>query len=360
MAEVRILAIDGGGIRGLIPAIVLQHIEATAGKPISELFHMIAGTSTGSILATGLSADGSGQPVADATRLRWLYENRGGRIFRRNLWKRIESVGGLLGEKYDSRYLREEVEAVVGSKWLSDIETDLIVTSYDLEKRRPNFFKSWRARGEMLDFLPEFSENGETAEDRDFKLVDVLVAAAAVPAFFEPVSAFSRSGKDTCLVDGGVFANNPAMCGYSAAKRIYNNSHDIFLVSLGTGKLERPIDCDDAKDWGLVEWVRPILEVVFDGVSDVANYHLRLLLDESFQRLQIGLEDRGIGGPPAPNDDFDDASDENIARLVARGELLLAESAVQVQAVVDRLTATPKAPRDVLVQPADSPGGAIS
>lgn len=345
MAEIRILAIDGGGIRGLIPAVVLEHIEAVSGKPISELFHMIAGTSTGGVLATGLSAKTGGDPIASATQLRRLYENRGGRIFRRSLWKRLESVGGLLGEKYDSRYLREEVENVVGSTRLSEVETDLIVPTYDIERRRPFFFKSWRARGETRDFLPDFSVAGETANDRDFELVDVATATAAVPAFFEPVTALSGSGEKYCLVDGGVFANNPAMCGFSAARRIYDRSHDVFLVSIGTGKLERPIACEDAEDWGVVEWLRPLLDVIFDGVSDTTNYHLLLLLDDAFQRLQIDLKDRPGQDLMPPSDEFDDASGDNIERLIARGKLLLEERAPQFDSIIDRLTSTPKAAR---------------
>ena len=74
MAEIRILAIDGGGIRGLIPAVVLEHIEARAKRPISDLFHLIAGTSTGGILAAALSANKQNKPFASASRLRSLYE----------------------------------------------------------------------------------------------------------------------------------------------------------------------------------------------------------------------------------------------------------------------------------------------
>lgn len=352
MAEIRILAIDGGGIRGLIPAVVLEHIEAETNRPISDFFHMIAGTSTGGILATALSANKQGKPFASASRLRGLYENRGQRIFRRSLWKRLESVGGLLGEKYDSRFLRDEVEDVVGAARLSDVGTDLIVTTYDIEERTPHFFKSWRARGETRDVIPEFSDPRETAKDRDFRLVDVAVATSAVPAFFEPVSAVAGSGRETCLVDGGVFANNPAMCGYSAARRIYHGSHDIYLVSLGTGKLERSIRCEDAEDWGVVEWLRPLIDVVFDGMSDVTNYHLRLLLDSDFERVQTDLKNRPGQSIPPPSDDFDDVSAENISRLVARAELLLSEKKKQIDRIVKRLESQPKAKRTALLRPA--------
>ena len=86
-----------------------------------------------------------------------------------------------------------------------------------------------------------------------------------------------------------MFANNPAMCAYADAHR-FEEGADIVLVSLGTGQLERPIRYDDAKDWGMLEWARPILDVVFDGVADTTDYELRQLMsDDRYFRLQTTL-----------------------------------------------------------------------
>ena len=102
----RILAIDGGGIRGLIPAIVLADLERRTGRRTAELFDLIAGTSTGGILACGLTRTGEGGgPVFSAADLIGLYESEGPEIFHRSLLRRIASVGGLTDERYDDRGL---------------------------------------------------------------------------------------------------------------------------------------------------------------------------------------------------------------------------------------------------------------
>ena len=103
---VRILAIDGGGIRGLIPAIVLADLERRTGRRTAELFDLIAGTSTGGILACGLTRPGDGDaPAFSAADLIGLYESEGPEIFHRPCCGRIASVGGLTDERYDDRGL---------------------------------------------------------------------------------------------------------------------------------------------------------------------------------------------------------------------------------------------------------------
>ncbi|MEO1088356.1 MAG: patatin-like phospholipase family protein, partial [Acidobacteriota bacterium] len=92
----KILAIDGGGIRGLIPALVLEAMEEKTGRPVSEIFDLVAGTSTGGILALGLVRPGDGGgPAYSAADLAELYERRGGQIFTSSGWHRLRSVGGL-------------------------------------------------------------------------------------------------------------------------------------------------------------------------------------------------------------------------------------------------------------------------
>ena len=91
----RVLSLDGGGIRGIIPALVIAHLERQMGAPASEFFDLIVGTSTGGILALGLALqDEQGRPLLAAKRMVALYERHGGEIFERSLWRKLRTAGG--------------------------------------------------------------------------------------------------------------------------------------------------------------------------------------------------------------------------------------------------------------------------
>jgi patatin-like phospholipase/acyl hydrolase len=305
-----VLSIDGGGIRGIIPALVLAEIEERTGRRVAELFDLIAGTSTGGILACALGAPGA-RPAAELVD---LYRARGPEIFRDSLWQRAVSGAGLLNEKHDHAALDGVLSGYLKDAWLSEATTRLLVTSYDLEAREPYFFKSWR---------PE----------RDAPLTAVARATSAAPTYFEPLALDGRS-----LVDGGVFANNPAMCAYAEAERLAPADAHL-IVSLGTGQLTKRIHHEDAKGWGLIEWVRPLIDVVFDGVQDTVDYQLRhLCLDGDYARFQVELRD-------GASDALDDAGPGNLRRLEERARELLATRDADLDSVCARLVATaPRAP----------------
>ena len=106
----RVLAIDGGGIRGLIPALVLAEIESRSGRPVAEFFDLVAGTSTGAIIACALTQPDSMTAAQAAA----IYEQEGPEVFHRSLLKEIRSVGGLIDERYDSRGLLESLRRHIG------------------------------------------------------------------------------------------------------------------------------------------------------------------------------------------------------------------------------------------------------
>jgi patatin-like phospholipase/acyl hydrolase len=176
----RILSIDGGGIRGIIPSLVLKYIEEKTQKSISELFHMVAGTSTGGILTCALTAPIIEGKPRKCSEIIDVYRVRGKDIFEKSFWKGFGSLGGMVDEKYDAKNLEEVLMYYLGEVRLSDVSQDLLVTSYDLHKRKPYFFKSWKARGEQLN-------PNETAAERDFYLREVARATSAAPTYFEPV-----------------------------------------------------------------------------------------------------------------------------------------------------------------------------
>ncbi|HEY7454040.1 MAG TPA: CBASS cGAMP-activated phospholipase [Thermoleophilaceae bacterium] len=301
----RILAIDGGGIRGLIPALVLTELERRAGRRVFELFDLIAGTSTGGILACALCAP---DPLP-ASELVKLYEEEGPEIFDRSLFQRIRSAEGLLDEKYDDAALDRALERFLQHKRLAETRPDLIVPSYDTALPGPYFFKTRKAR--------------EAPED-DFPLSVVARATSAAPTYFEAAEAGGRS-----LVDGGVFAANPAMCGLAEALNEVA-PRDVVLLSLGTGERTHKRPFDEIKDWGLAAWARPILDVVFDGASDTVHYQLdRVLGPERYWRLQVELT--------LASDQLDDASEDNLAKLRGQAEQLIRERSADLDAVIAKL-----------------------
>jgi uncharacterized protein len=303
---VRVLAIDGGGIRGIIPALVLAEMERRSGKRIFELFDLIAGTSTGGILACALCAP---DPLP-AAQLVALYEEEGPEIFDRSVWQRISSANGLLDEKYDSSALDRALVRFLADKRLSETRPDLIIPAYDTNEPGPYFFKSRRAR--------------ERPEEEDFRLSEVARATSAAPTYFEPFPLGERA-----LVDGGVFAVNPAMSAFAEVVRFHPGA-EVIVLSLGTGERTRRRTFADIKDWGLVEWARPILDVVFDGISDAVDYQLRHALQEGrYWRLQIELTEA--------SDDLDDASEANLRKLRGHAEELIEDRSADIDAVLAAL-----------------------
>jgi patatin-like phospholipase/acyl hydrolase len=302
----RILSIDGGGIRGIIPATVLAELERQSGRRVYELFDMLAGTSTGGLLSLALTTPGpDGRARWSAADLIQLYRENGTEIFSRSLWHRIVSADSILDEKYPATGLEAVLKRYFGETKLSQALAEVLVTAYELEDRNATFFKRRKAL--------------ETPAGDDHEMWKVARATASAPTYFEP---FQMQVKDSprawALVDGGVFANNPAMCAYADARR-FEADAKLVLVSLGTGELQQPIRYEDAKDWGRLAWARPILDVVFDGVSDTTDYELRQVMEDgTYFRLQTALD--------TGNDEMDDASAANMQALAAKGEQLVEQA----------------------------------
>lgn len=314
---IKILSIDGGGIRGIIPAIILDVMERATGKPICRLFDLISGTSTGGILALGLTRpdpENPTEPLYRAKDLIKIYEEEGHTIFSRNIWHKLHSAWNLTDEKYPSLGIEDVLQRYFGDTFLSQALTDLVIPSYEIEKRDCFFFKSTKAK--------------KTPQTHDFLMRQVARATSAAPTYFEPCRITAQGDKNPswALVDGGVFANNPAMCGFAEALAIYGPDQDYLMVSLGTGQLTRPLPYEDAKDWGLAGWAQNIISVIFDGVQDTVDYQLKQLLPATegptrrYYRFQTEL-DKG-------SDDMDDASKGNLFVLRQKAkELVHKESA---------------------------------
>jgi len=326
MPEVkRVLSIDGGGIRGLIPALVLAEIEKQTGKAIADMFDLIAGTSTGGILAMGLTIPGDGsRPKYTASDLVHLYEQEGRTIFPCNRWERVRArVWSLMEEKYSDTGIHSVLTRYFGTALFKDALAELVITSYDIERRRPHFFKRWREKENTTD---------------SFLMVDVARATSAAPTYFEPYKLTTRdtTREYYALIDGGVFANNPSVCAFAEALRLYGKDTEFILVSLGTGEMTRPILYSDAVKWGLASWARPVMGIMFDGVSDSADYQMQWMLNEGhtggrYIRFQCRLD--------RDSDRMDNACEENMRKLRLEAEGMIESRAVELSALCTVLTA---------------------
>jgi patatin-like phospholipase/acyl hydrolase len=296
----RILSIDGGGIRGVIPAMFMMEIEKRTGRRIADLFHLIAGSSTGGILALGLTVPGEdGRPRYTARDGLNLYEQEGPVIFQQTAWQTLSSLANLVDEKYMSAPVEGVLDRYFGDARLRDALTDVLITAYDIERRIPWFFRSKRAIA-----LPEY----------DFPMKFVARATSAAPTYFETTRINTEDGTDYYpLIDGAVFANNPSMCAYVDALRHYPGYDGVLLVSLGTGQYTRRIPYERAKDWGLIEWVRPIIDILMHGVNETVDYQMQSVLPitpdgvQNYYRMQVVLD------PSA--DKMDDVSPGNMRSL---------------------------------------------
>jgi len=342
---VKVLAIDGGGIRGIIPAMVLAKIEALTGRPACELFDLIAGTSTGGIIALGVTVpavDEAKHPRWSAMQLVEMYESEGPKIFHRSLLRKIETVDGLVEERYSASGLETALAKYMGEARLSQALTDVLVTSYDIQSHEPFFFKSFLPLPRAPHSPRDRAVKSATATSSPQPLADYPVkvvgrATSAAPTYFEPepvAGAASNGGEASSgvvCVDGGTFANNPALCAYAEALR-NNPGADVLVVSLGTGRLTESISFEQAKSWGLLQWARPLLGVIMDGSSAAIDYQLDELLgaDEGHYRFQTVLE--GV------SDSLDDVDPANIAGLRKLAEATIQSNAGRLAEVCARLT----------------------
>jgi patatin-like phospholipase/acyl hydrolase len=320
---IKILSIDGGGIRGIIPAMLLAEIEKRTQRPIARLFDLIAGTSTGGILALGLSIPKTPPaPLYAASQLLEMYVRDGNRIFSRGLPHKAVACGNLRRAKYPATGIEQVLLEYFGNSRLSDAATDVLITSYEIERSFPFFFRSAIAR---------------ERSDYDFPAREVARATSAAPTYFEPMKLPTGTFTDHyTLVDGGVFANNPAACALVEARTTQPDATDFLIVSLGTGELTCCLPYEQTKNWGALRWAASVLDVVFDGLSRTVDYQLRQLLPgtsadcKRYYRFQTTLDSH--------NHRLDNASPENITALKALAFNLVERESANLDQLCQELT----------------------
>jgi patatin-like phospholipase/acyl hydrolase len=314
----RILSLDGGGIRGLVTAVWLHALERRLGGSLHEHFDLVAGTSTGSILACGIAKGLRPKDIVD------LYENHGREVFpgrARRLWSRATRLAseGASAPKYDDEGLERVLRREFGNELFGDLQIKpTLVTAYNVFAREAVVFKNTKPEHEQL------------------AVWEVVKASASAPTYF-PAHVTRIEGALSPLIDGGVVANNPVACAIAEGLRVQGvggcGLEDFVVASFGTGQSTRPISVEDSQEWGALEWAIPVIDVLFDGASDANDYVARQLIPSGrYFRFQTRLSDA--------YDDMDNADETNLAALkaLARRYLRRAEVREKLDQLVELLS----------------------
>ncbi len=295
----RVLALDGGGIRGIITAYWLKRLEETLDDRVGNRFDLIAGTSTGSMLACAMALRIPAADVVD------LYQTYGSEVFPpppscmvlrllRFLFR------GLTVPLYGDAGLERVLRRVFGDACFGDLPQHpvVLVTAYNTFSRQAIMFKSSRKR------------------HADVPLWEAVKASSSAPTYF-PAHVTRVLGRRAPLIDGGVVAKNPTACAIAEALRITMDRttgsvplRDLVVASFGTGQATRPISIAQARRWGSLQWVRPVIDVLMDGGVDAADYIARQLLPrDRYFRFQTSLD--------KASDAMDNTSPANIEALLS-------------------------------------------
>ncbi|MBC7450647.1 MAG: patatin-like phospholipase family protein [Cytophagales bacterium] len=337
----RILSIDGGGVRGIIPATIIVYIENRLQRitknpdvRISHYVDFIAGTSTGGILASAYlcpSDTDASIPKFTAEDALRFYLERGGYIFSSGMWDKLISLGGIIKERYAALPLEKFLAVSFRNVKVSELMKPCLLTSYEIEKKKPVFFQSHVAKNE---------------EAYDFFVRDACRATSSAPTFFEPARIQSISGETYTLIDGAVLANNPTLCALSEAAVLFAENGipltaDRFeVISLGTGKNQKTYTYDQVKDWGGLGWLNPLLDVMMNGVSDTTERELSVL----FQSLQASGQYHRIQPELLhANAEMDDASSGNIQLLMEAAAACIEKHKDDLEVIIQRLIQYDKA-----------------
>lgn len=360
---VRVLAIDGGGVRGLLPARVLMELEAISGRPLHSLFDVIAGTSVGGILALGYIAPGrTGNGVSAAT----VFDDL--RQWLPDIFPPLQSVASLDGlrdvqerhalsqlvgaallphhfgnARYSAVALEEHVTGAFGDARLSEALADVVIPAYDMHRGEPVVFRSRDARAHA-------TVRGNP------RLTEVARATSAAPTYLPPLRLLDEPD-EAVLIDGGVVANNPAAIAYldavDSARSDAGAEPDVVLLSVGTG---RPSAAEPSyqeiftRNWASLGV--GLLGVVLSGVGEMAHQLVDRMVSgkptpSQYLRVQPTL-------PPNVSVHIDDATHANLDALVRCAEATVTEHRAALERLAETLmaSAAPSA-----LQPTAAPAG---
>ncbi|KAL3500310.1 hypothetical protein ACH5RR_039403 [Cinchona calisaya] len=346
---ITILSIDGGGIRGLIPATILAFLESQLQEldgeeaRIADYFDVIAGTSTGGLIATMLTApNDKNRPLYAAKDIKPFYFDNGPRIFpQKSCVLGPIGIGLKLiqGPKYDGKYLQQILRDGFGETRLHQTLTNVVIPTFDIKYLQPAVFSSYEVKDSPL---------------LDALLSDICISTSAAPTFFPAYQFTNHDDKGNTwefnLIDGGVAANNPALVAISeVTKQVFRNDPDflpikpmdygrLLVISIGAGsaKREEKYNAQMASKWGVFGWLlqgssNPLVDIFLQASADMVDYHLSVV----FQALRsednyLRIQDDDLTGSSSSSDQ---TTKDNLEKLVEIGDSLLSKRVSRVNLV---------------------------
>lgn len=329
----KILSIDGGGIRGIIPAQVLvaleEKIQKKSNNPearIANYFDFFAGSSTGGILTALLLCPDDydpQKPKFSAKEALDLYQKYGNQIFKLSFLRKLINYKSLFSEKYRAKPLEGILFNYFGNARLSELLKPCLITAYNIQERKALFFASH-----------DYSKKGDCS---DFYLKDLCRATSAAPSYFEAAFLKSIGGFSYALIDGGIFANNPALCAYSEVRNSIGDptARDMLILSLGTGSENKSYLYNKAKRWGALGWIKPSIDIMMSGASETTDYHLvRMFSAGGNQANYCRIQPKNLRGA---DPEMDHADDRNIQALMDVGFRTAYDYSDELDFIVDRI-----------------------
>jgi len=326
----RILSIDGGGIRGIIPGMFLvaleEKLKQTTGNPtahLSDYFDFFAGTSTGGILLSILlcpDPENPGKPRYSAKDALDIYLHHGTEIFSAKRWRRFLSRFGLLSELYNNTVLEKILQEYFHDLKLSELLKPCIITAYNIELRKNHLFRQQKAISH--------------GDSRDFYVRDVCRATSAAPTYFAVAEIFSLANTRYPLVDGGVFAHNPSLSALLEVIKIYNSYKidDIWILSLGTGLSKISYNYEDFKKKRAISIGPALVDIMSSSSAESTNYYLKQLF------RSVGKSENYIRIEPTNLSSIDPSMDaataSNIQKITSLGDRVVSENEALIEQII--------------------------
>lgn len=260
----KVISFDGGGLRGVMSARIAERL-ATQFPQFWQEAGLLAGTSTGSILAAGLAMG------LNPSQLVNFYKQQAPAIFTDPFWHKLSSLDEVVGAKYPADSKKKVFQNIFGNKKLGDLKQQVLLVSFELD----NQGKDKYGQSVPRQWWPRVFDNAPGSPDCDILVVDALMASTAAPTYWPIYNGF---------VDGGIKYNNPTMLALIEAIRRGSKLEDLSLLSLGTG-LDPSFLTEKNANWGLAEWAPVLLNILLSDDAAV-NVEASSLLKESFLRLQ--------------------------------------------------------------------------
>jgi len=265
----KILSIDGGGMRGIIPVTLLSRIEKATNKPIRELFDLMAGSSTGGLISILLVNGLKAEKILD------FYIDHSKNIFKDTVIDHIiDSFGKNIGADYDQKNLERVLTIILGDTRLKDVnkkgKAAILIPVFDLAPLD---------KGKPVNLKPKVY-NSISAKDKNEKLVDIALRATAAPTYF-PI-------REQRYIDGGIVINHPAMAAlaFGINKDKTNGMNfdikNLKVLSLGTGTANHARIMKDVigdGDWGNLRWAPYLPDLINESNIEVSEYYVRQVLN---------------------------------------------------------------------------------